>query len=147
VRELECAVLGNYNPKTARVGEILVGGEFYDYKDKYVNGISTTQIPANIPEKLEEEIKKMAIKAYKILDCAGLARVDIFYDKETRQLYINEINTFPGFTSISMYPKMWEASGMPYSTLIERIIELGFEKFKLRNEKKVSFEEAGNWYK
>ncbi|MFC1656162.1 D-alanine--D-alanine ligase family protein [Patescibacteria group bacterium] len=147
IRELECAVLGNENPKIARVGEVLVGGEFYDYKDKYVDGISKTQVPADIPPRLEKEIQDMAVKAYRVLDCSGLARVDAFFDKKTKEIYLNEINTLPGFTAISMYPKMWEASGLPYPKLIDRIIELGFERFKEQNEKKVSFEDAGDWFK
>lgn len=147
VRELECAVLGNDDPQTARVGEVIVGREFYDYKDKYVEGKSTTQAPADIPKELECKIRKIAVKAYKVLDCCGLARLDTFYDKTNEELVINEINTMPGFTEISMYPKMWDASGISYHELIDRIIELGFDQFKKKGEKKISFEDAGKWYK
>jgi D-alanine-D-alanine ligase len=147
VRELECAVLGNDDPVTARVGEVIVGREFYDYKDKYVEGKSRTQAPADIPKRLEEKIQNIAVKAYKMLDCSGIARVDTFYDKKTKDILLNEINTMPGFTKISMYPQMWEASGLSYPDLIDRIIELGFDKFKKKSEKKISFEEAGKWYK
>jgi len=147
IRELECAVLGNEEPEIARVGEVLVGGEFYDYNDKYVNGKSSTQVPANIPAQLEKEVQEIAIKAYKILDCSGLSRVDLFYDEAEKKLYLNEINTLPGFTSISMYPKMWQESGIPYKELIDKIIEFGFERHKRKNEKKISFDDAGDWFK
>lgn len=147
VRELECAVLGNDEPVAAHVGEVIVGREFYDYKDKYVEGKSRTEAPADIPRRLEEKIQKIAIRAYKVLDCCGLARVDSFYDRKTKEILINEINTMPGFTKISMYPQMWEASGVSYPELIDRIIELGFDQFKKKSQKKISFEEAGQWYK
>ncbi|MBN1494835.1 D-alanine--D-alanine ligase [Candidatus Peregrinibacteria bacterium] len=146
VRELECAVLGNDSPKAARVGEVLVGGEFYDYNDKYVNGVSKTRVPAEITPTLEKEVQKMALKAYKLLDASGLARVDMFLEKNTGKIYINEINTLPGFTSISMYPKMWNASGVTYKKLIDKIIELGFERYREKQQKKISFDEAGDWY-
>lgn len=147
IRELECAVLGNDDPRMAHVGEVLVGGEFYDYSDKYIDGKSSTQVPADIPRSLEKEVQDMALRAYKVLDCSGLARVDIFYDKHTKDLHLNEINTMPGFTSISMYPKMWAESGIPYAELIDKIIELGFERHKKKNEKKISFDDAGDWFK
>lgn len=147
VRELECSILGNDEPKASRVGEVIVGGEFYDYKDKYVDGKSTTKVPADINPKLEKLIQAQCLKAYKLLDCSGLARGDIFYDKHTKESYVNEINTFPGFTPISMYPKNWEASGLAYSDLIDKIIELGLERYKLKQLKKVSFDEAGDWFK
>ncbi len=147
IRELECAVLGNDNPKTAHVGEVLVGGEFYDYNDKYIDGKSRTQVPADISRHLEQQVQNMALRAYKVLDCCGLARVDVFYDKKTKDLRLNEINTMPGFTEISMYPKMWSKSGIEYEKLIDRIIELGFEQHVKKNEKKVSYERAGDWFK
>lgn len=147
VRELECAVLGNDDPQIASVGEVLVGGEFYDYNDKYIDGKSSTQVPADIPSSLAQEVQEIALRAYKVLDCSGLARVDIFFDKKTKGLHLNEINTLPGFTSISMYPKMWEKSGIPYAKLIDKIIELGFEKHAQKNENKVSFDNAGDWFK
>jgi len=147
IRELECSVLGNDDPKAARVCEVLVGGEFYDYNDKYVDGKSSAQIPADIKPQLEKDIQALCLKAFKLVDGSGLARVDCFYDKHTKETYLNEINTLPGFTAISQYPKMWEASGLPYSELIEKIIELGFEKYAQKQTKKVSFEEAGDWFK
>lgn len=147
IRELECSILGNDDPKASRVGEVLVGGEFYDYNDKYVNGVSKTQVPADIKPQLEKNIQAQCIKAYKLIDGAGLSRCDTFYCKNTGEIYINEINTFPGFTSISMYPKMWEASGISYANLIDKIIDFGFEKYEQKQLKKVSFDEAGDWFK
>jgi D-alanine-D-alanine ligase len=127
-RELEVAVLGNDEPVASVVGEILVGGEWYDYNDKYLDGKSRPQIPADIPAELSERVQKMAVAAFKAIDGAGLARVDFLLDKQTGELYLNEINTFPGFTQISMYPKMWAASGVPYNQLLDRLIELAIER-------------------
>ncbi|HHV28454.1 D-alanine--D-alanine ligase [Acetivibrio mesophilus] len=129
-REVECAVLGNDDPIASTVGEIIPGNEFYDYKAKYIDNSSKIKIPADLPEETIEEIRDYAVKAFKALDCAGLSRVDFFVHKETGRVYINEINTMPGFTSISMYPMLWEASGIPYSELIERLIELAIERYK-----------------
>ncbi|MFC1600165.1 D-alanine--D-alanine ligase family protein [Patescibacteria group bacterium] len=147
IRELECAILGNDDPKASRVGEVLVGGEFYDYNDKYVDGKSSTKVPADIKPQLEKTIQAQCIKAYKLIDGAGLSRCDTFYDKHTGEIYINEINTFPGFTEISMYPKMWDASGVKYADLIDKIIQLGLKKYDEKQLKKVSFDEAGDWFK
>lgn len=127
-REIECAVLGNTLPKASCVGEILPADEFYSYDAKYKNAESKTQIPANISKELSEKIRKIAIKAYKALDCKGLSRVDFFIEKETEKIYINEINTMPGFTKISMYPKLWEYSGIKYSELLDELIKLALEK-------------------
>ncbi len=146
-RELECAVLGNYNPKASVVGEVIVGGEFYDYFDKYVNGKSKTKIPAEIPRNASEEFQMMALKTYRALDCCGMARVDGFLCRDTGKLYINEINTIPGFTSISMFPKLWEYSGMPYKKLIEELIRLGLETHKEKNKNKIAFDLKSDWYK
>lgn len=127
-QELECAVLGNENPKASCTGEILPADEFYSYDAKYKNSESKTQIPANISKETENEIRRLAIKAYKSLDCKGLSRVDFFVEKKTGKIYINEINTMPGFTSISMYPKLWEHSGLKYSELLDQLINLALEK-------------------
>lgn len=127
-REIECAVLGNTLPKASCIGEILPADEFYSYDAKYKNAESRTQIPANISKELSEKIRKIAIKAYKALDCKGLSRVDFFIEKETEKIYINEINTMPGFTKISMYPKLWEYSGIKYSELLDELIKLALEK-------------------
>jgi D-alanine-D-alanine ligase len=146
-REIECAVLGNDDPIASPAGEVIVGGEFYDYHDKYVNGVSTTQIPADITEEASSEIREICVKAYKLLDCAGLSRVDSFLDRKSGAMYLNEINTLPGFTSISMYPKMMEAHGMSYEQLIDKLIELGMERYEDKKKNKVSFDSGSEWFK
>lgn len=128
-RELECAVLGNNAPEASGVGEIIPSHEFYDYEAKYFDdGKSVLIIPAELPENKIREIREAAVKAYKALDCAGLSRVDFFMEKDTEKIYINEINTIPGFTKISMYPKLWDTAGVSYSKLIDRLIELAIER-------------------
>lgn len=130
-REVECAVLGNDDPIASTVGEVVPCNEFYDYQAKYsAESTSKIVIPADLPDETIQKIRKYAVKAFKALDCAGLSRVDFFVHKETGEVYINEINTLPGFTSISMYPKLWEASGIPYSQLIEKLIDLAVERFE-----------------
>lgn len=130
-REIECAVLGNDEPAASTVGEVIPCKEFYDYEAKYQSGDgSRVEIPANIPRETAEEIRGYAVRAFKSLDCAGLSRVDFFVHKKTGKVYINEINTLPGFTSISMYPKMWEASGITYPKLLEKLIDLAVERFR-----------------
>ena len=123
-KEVECAVLGNEEVIASCVGEIKPAEEFYSYDAKYKNEESRTDIPANIPEVLSEEIRKQAIKAFKSIDGKGLSRVDFFIEDKTNEIYINEINTLPGFTNISMYPKLWEASGIAYQELLSKLIEL-----------------------
>lgn len=128
-REFECAVLGNNNPVASGVGEIIPSNEFYDYEAKYFDdGKSVLVIPAELTVSKTEEIREAAVKAYKSLDCCGMSRVDFFMDKETGKIYLNEINTIPGFTKISMYPKLWDAAGVSYSKLIDRLIELAVER-------------------
>ena len=127
-REIECAVLGNEEVIASCVGEIKSADEFYSYDAKYKNKESKTEIPAEIPEEISEEIRKQAIKAFKAIDGKGLSRVDFFVEDKTDKIIINEINTMPGFTSISMYPKMFEKSGIPYRELITRLINLSLEK-------------------
>lgn len=129
-QEVECAVLGNRVPKAATPGEIISTSEFYDYDDKYVNGTSSTKIPAGIPQGDIEKIKELAVKAYLALDCAGLARVDFFKDRTTGEIYLNEVNTIPGFTSISMYPKMWEHEGIQIRDIITELVKLAIENNK-----------------
>ena len=126
-REIECAVLGNENPVASTPGEIIPSKEFYDYEDKYSSGTSVVQIPADIPEEKRDEIKKYAVKAFKALDCAGLSRVDFFYKRATGEIVLNEINTLPGFTDISMYSQMIKNDGMAFKDLITKLIELAFE--------------------
>ena len=125
-REFECSVLGNNNPIASGVGEIIPSHEFYDYEAKYFDdGKSVLIIPAELTAGKTEEIRE----AYKALDCCGMARVDFLVDRETEKVYINELNTIPGFTKISMYPKLWDAAGMSYSELIDRLIELAIERY------------------
>ncbi|HLW18297.1 MAG TPA: D-alanine--D-alanine ligase family protein, partial [Actinomycetota bacterium] len=125
-RELECAVLGNDEPEASVVGEVVPAHEFYDYEAKYLIEGSKLLIPAPVPDDVADLIRRYAVQAFKAIGCAGMARVDFFWDGE--QVLLNEINTIPGFTPISMYPKLWEASGIPYAKLIDRLIELAFER-------------------
>ena len=127
-KEVECAVLGNEEVIASCVGEIKAADEFYSYDAKYKNEESKTEIPADLPEEISEEIRKQAIKAFKSIDGKGLSRVDFFVEDKTNKIIINEINTMPGFTSISMYPKMFEKSGISYKELITNLIELALKK-------------------
>lgn len=122
--EVECAVLGNEDVKASTVGQILPAEEFYSFDAKYKNSNSALCIPANIPENISKEIQKLAVKAFKAIDGKGLSRVDFFVDKKTNTILLNEINTLPGFTSISMYPKLWEHAGIRYSDLLDELIKL-----------------------
>jgi D-alanine-D-alanine ligase len=128
VREIEVSVLGNENPLASIPGEILPSREFYSYESKYIDGTSGYEIPARLPDETLEMIRDYAVRAYKAIDCAGMARVDFFVEKDTNKVYLNELNSLPGFTKISMYPKLWEASGMSYSELVDRLIELAVER-------------------
>jgi D-alanine-D-alanine ligase len=128
VREIEVSVLGNDDPVASIPGEILPSREFYSYESKYIDGTSEYDIPAKLPDEIAEQIREYAIRAYKVIDCAGLARVDFFVEKDTNKIYLNELNSIPGFTKISMYPKLWEASGLSYSKLVDRLIELAMER-------------------
>ncbi|MGL4730725.1 MAG: D-alanine--D-alanine ligase family protein [Clostridium sp.] len=127
-REVEVAVLGNDEPKASIPGEIIPAKEFYDYEAKYQNASSKLLIPAALNNEDIETIRNLAVKIFKALDCAGMARVDFLVDKDTNEIYLNEVNTIPGFTSISMYPKMWQATDKPYSELISDLIELAIER-------------------
>jgi D-alanine-D-alanine ligase len=127
-REIEISVLGNDEPIASVPGEIVPSNEFYDYSAKYLDGESELLIPAPIPDETAESIAQMAVQAYRAIDCAGMARVDFLLDRETGKVYLNELNTLPGFTPISMYPKLWEASGITYTELIDRLIQLALER-------------------
>ena len=141
-RELEVGVLGNDEPMASVVGEILPGAEFYDYRAKYIDEGSQAIIPADVPAEVAEEVRATAVRAFKAVEASGLARVDFFLERGTERLYLNEINTMPGFTRISMFPKLWEASGVPYAELVSRIAELGIERFadRARNQTTYSAE-------
>ncbi len=123
-RELECAVLGNENPKASVVGEISYKGDFYDYETKYTDGMAQLLIPAPVPEQIITQVQEMSIQAFEVVDARGLARVDFFYNEATGEVLINEINTLPGFTALSMYPQLWAASGVPFPELVDRLIQL-----------------------
>ncbi|HJQ25571.1 MAG TPA: D-alanine--D-alanine ligase [Blastocatellia bacterium] len=129
-REIEVSVLGNDEPVASLPGEIIAGHEFYDYEDKYIDSGSRIEIPARLPKKIIERLQRDAVKAFQAIDGAGLARADFFVEDQTGRVIINEVNTMPGFTSISMYPKLWEASGIGYSELIDRLIQLAFERHR-----------------
>ena len=135
-REIECAVLGNDDPKASLAGEIIPCKEFYDYDAKYLVEGSEAVIPAKLTKAEMKTVQRLAIAAFQAVDCTGLARVDFLMDPKSRKIFVNEINTMPGFTAISMYPKMWVASGVPYAELIDRLIQLGIERHqdKRRNQ-------------
>jgi len=137
-RELECAVLGNDEPIVSVVGEVIACNEFYDYNAKYIDNKSQVIIPANIPQATAEEVRHQGLQAFAALDLSGLARVDFFLEKETGKVYINEVNTLPGFTQISMYSKLWEASGVHYPELLDRLIELAIERHEDRQRNRTN---------
>ena len=132
-REIEVSVLGNDAPEASMPGEIVAGGDWYDYEDKYRDQGSQLIIPAKLAKDKTEEIRKLAVAAFKAIGASGFARVDFFLERGTNRLYVNEINTIPGFTNISLYPKLWEATELKYSRLIERLVELGLERFASRD--------------
>jgi len=131
-REFECSVMGNDEPMAAVPCEILPSREFYDYEDKYLLNQAQTVLPADLTEEQMREMRRLAVACYQAVECEGMARVDFLRETATGNLYINEINTVPGFTSISMFPKMWEAAGIPYPKLIDRLIELALERHRER---------------
>jgi D-alanine-D-alanine ligase len=133
-RELECAILGNDDPQASVVGEVISAHEFYDYDAKYVNPDSRLEIPALLDEGKSEEIRDLALHSFKTIDGSGLARVDFFLERKTGRVLVNEINTMPGFTPISMYTKLWAASGISFEELIRRLVRLGEERFREKNE-------------
>ncbi len=139
-REIECAVLGNDDPKASALGEIIPQEEFYSYSAKYINEKGALlEIPAKIPRHTEAKMKELAVKAFRVLECTGMSRVDMFLAPDEK-IFINELNTIPGFTKISMYPKLWEYSGIKYSDLIDRLISLAIEDFEQRNQLQTSME-------
>jgi D-alanine-D-alanine ligase len=137
-REIECAVFGNDKPDASVPGEIVPGQEFYDYNAKYLDEGSQLIIPAKLSKAETKKVQQLAIAAFKAVDCSGLARVDFLMEPKTRKIYLNEINTMPGFTSISMYPKLWAATGVTYPELIERLIQLGLERHQEKKKNQYS---------
>lgn len=139
-REIECAVLGNDAPIASVPGEVIPCNEFYDYHAKYLDEGSKLLIPAPLDAETTTQVRDLAVRAFLAIDCAGMARVDFFLCKKTGRLYINELNTIPGFTPISMYPKLWEASGIPYTELLDRLIELAIERYEEKRRSKTSYD-------
>jgi D-alanine-D-alanine ligase len=137
-REIEVAVLGNDDPEASLPGEIIPSKEFYDYEAKYISDDSQTVIPAKLSEAQTSDVRRLAIEAYKAIDCSGLARVDFLLAGDNGVLYLNELNTLPGFTTISMYSKMWAASGLSYPKLIDRLIELALERHAEKQQLRTS---------
>jgi D-alanine-D-alanine ligase len=146
VRELEVAVMGNDKPIASVVGEIRPRRDFYDYTAKYLakpdsDEYSELLIPAELDEITSDKVRQLAIRAYKSIDCAGMGRVDLLLDTDDGSLYLNEINTIPGFTRISMYPKLWEATGISYSELLDRLIDLALDRYEEKADLKTDFVE------
>jgi D-alanine-D-alanine ligase len=137
-REIECSVLGNDQPQASLPGEIVPVKEFYDYNAKYIEEGSELLIPAKLPKSKQKQVQQLAVKAFQAVDCSGLARVDFLMDPRTGKIYVNEINTMPGFTSISMYPKLWAASGIEYPDLIDRLIQLALQRHAEKKENRYS---------
>ncbi len=140
--EIECAVLGNDEPKASVLGEIIPDDDFYSYNDKYIDNKTKLVIPAELSAKIIKNVQEMSIKAFKALDLCGMARVDFLINKD--KIFINEVNTIPGFTKISMYPKLWEASGLPYEKLLDELINLAVERHQEKNRLKTTFELGSN---
>jgi D-alanine-D-alanine ligase len=137
-REIECAVLGNDEPEASVPGEILPSREFYDYQAKYLDDASTILIPAPLEPAQTDEVRRLAVAAFLAIDCAGMARVDFLVSRDTGTLYLNEVNTIPGFTTISMFSKMWEATGVPYASLLDRLIQLALERHEEKQQIRTS---------
>src|SRR5712692_1781017 len=142
-REIEVSVLGNDAPEASLPGEIIAGREFYDYEDKYIENKSSLVIPAKLPKEKTEEFRRLAVAAFRAIGAAGFARVDFFLERGTNRLFVNEINTIPGFTNISMYPKLWEATEVKYSRLIEKLVDLGLQRWRSREARRDS---AMKWF-
>ena len=139
-REIECGVLGNDEPRASVVGEVRPAGEFYDYDSKYIDKETQLIIPADLPDGASQEIQEIALHAFKAVDAAGMARVDFFISKKENKICLSEINTIPGFTSASMYPRLWEASGISYPDLIDQLIQLALERHQDKKQNKISYE-------
>ncbi len=131
-REIECSVLGNERPRASLPGEVIPHREFYDYADKYLEGKTEFRVPAELPADLVERFRELAVASFRAIDGCGMARVDFFLEQKTNKIYINEINTIPGFTEISMYPRLWEASGLSFSRLLDRLIQLAIRRHRLK---------------
>jgi D-alanine-D-alanine ligase len=142
-REIECSVLGNDHPLASLPGEVVPRREFYDYAAKYTDDATQLIVPADLPKAKISEIQELAVRAFVALDCAGMARADFFFDRDSSQVYVNELNTIPGFTAVSMYPRMWAASGLPYPELMDRLIQLAFERHRDKGRRSTSYKNNG----
>ena len=147
VREIEVAVLGGDEPLVSKPGEVIVADEFYTFEDKYIHGRSRTEIPAQIPEELADLVRKLAAKAFAASDGYGMARVDFFLERLSGRIFLNELNFIPGFTSISMYPKMMAASGVPYAELLTRLIDLALARHAQTAAKQKGFQSGSDWFR
>jgi D-alanine-D-alanine ligase len=146
-REIECSVLGNDDPIASIPGEIIPSNEFYDYDAKYVDGKSTAVIPARLPKSVVKKVQRYSVESFRVLNCSGMARIDFLVKRGTNTVYLNELNTIPGFTSISMYPKLWQASGVSYGELLDRLIQLALERHQVRAKMKTTYLPKSDWYK
>jgi len=146
VREIEVAVLGGDEPLVSKPGEVIVADEFYTFEDKYIHGKSRTEIPARISEEVVDQVRKLAAKAFAATDGYGMARVDFFLERSTGRVFLNELNFIPGFTSISMYPKMMAASGVPYAELLTRLIDLALARHAQTRAKQKGFQSGSTWF-
>lgn len=140
VREIECSVLGNEEPRASLPGEIVPKREFYDYVAKYIEDSTELHVPAKLDPPQIREVQKLAIGAFQAIGCSGMARVDLFLEKETGRFLVNEINTIPGFTSISMYPKLWEATGLSFGALLDELLQFGLQRFRDQSENLTSYQ-------
>ena len=139
-REVETGVIGNFYPEVAAVGEIAAAADFYDYEAKYSDDMGTViTVPADLPEATIKKIRKLALRAYRAMSCEGFARIDFFVSRDTGEVYINEINTIPGFTKYSMFPSLWKEAGVGFTDLIERIVELGYERYNDKNKRQTVY--------
>ena len=143
-REIECSVLGNDAPEASVPGEIIPANEFYDYRAKYIDAGSRLVIPAELGDEQARRVRDLSVRAFQALDLAGMARVDFFLDRGSEAVFVNEVNTLPGFTPISMYPKLWEASGLPFPALVDRLIDLAFERHAGKKRLLTSYEPERN---
>ncbi len=146
-REIECSVLGNDEPEASVLGEIIPSNEFYDYDAKYVDGKSRAVIPARLPKSVSRRVQAIALNAFRAIDCTGMARVDFFVTRRAHKIVLNEVNTIPGFTSISMYPKLWEASGVSFPELLDRLIALAMQRYRQRSGLKHLYQPSRDWYR
>lgn len=137
--DIECSVLGNFRPRASLPGEVIPADQFYSYRDKYIDGKTRFIIPADLPKKTIKEIRELAVAVFKLLDLAGLARVDFLVNKKNNKIYLNEANTIPGFNKISMYPKLWQASGLSYEKLLDELIKLALEKHREKSQLTTAF--------